>query len=273
MAGISYNLARGHTPDCHCFGQLHSAPIGWPTLARNGILVIIAAFVFLAGYNNPGLSAVGWVGALTIGERIGLAFILLVGAALAVQGWLLYHILQQNGRLLLRVEALEASRTSVVSASEVAQTQTVSSLGLQLGTVAPGFSLPELSGEILTLDVLRAPGKPIVLIFVDPDCGPCTGLLPDVGRWQREYRGKLTVALIGRGNPEANRLKIAEHGVNLMLLQHNREVAQVYQAHSTPSAVLVGVDGTIGSQLAQGTDAVCALVAGAIDLPTLGAIR
>src|SRR3712207_5861145 len=28
--GISYNLARGRTPECHCFGQLHSTPAGWP---------------------------------------------------------------------------------------------------------------------------------------------------------------------------------------------------------------------------------------------------
>src|SRR5690242_12665316 len=26
VAGIGYNLARGRAPDCHCFGQLHSAP-------------------------------------------------------------------------------------------------------------------------------------------------------------------------------------------------------------------------------------------------------
>src|SRR5437764_1451984 len=34
-AGIGVNLARGRRPDCHCFGQLHSEPVGWPTLARN----------------------------------------------------------------------------------------------------------------------------------------------------------------------------------------------------------------------------------------------
>ena len=28
VVGITYNLARGRKPDCHCFGQLHSAPAG-----------------------------------------------------------------------------------------------------------------------------------------------------------------------------------------------------------------------------------------------------
>ena len=38
VAGIGANLARGRRPDCHCFGQLHSAPAGWPTLIRNAVL-------------------------------------------------------------------------------------------------------------------------------------------------------------------------------------------------------------------------------------------
>jgi len=32
IVGIGYNLARGRQPECHCFGQLHSTPAGWPTL-------------------------------------------------------------------------------------------------------------------------------------------------------------------------------------------------------------------------------------------------
>jgi Methylamine utilisation protein MauE len=36
VVGITYNLARGRKPECHCFGQLHSAPAGWKALARNG---------------------------------------------------------------------------------------------------------------------------------------------------------------------------------------------------------------------------------------------
>src|SRR5215208_6427661 len=38
VVGIGINVARGRKPDCHCFGQLHSAPAGWKTLARNGVL-------------------------------------------------------------------------------------------------------------------------------------------------------------------------------------------------------------------------------------------
>jgi Methylamine utilisation protein MauE len=35
VAAIAGALARGRAPDCHCFGQVHSAPVGWRTLVRN----------------------------------------------------------------------------------------------------------------------------------------------------------------------------------------------------------------------------------------------
>src|SRR5262245_34862789 len=36
---IAVSVARGQAPDCHCFGQLHSAPASWKTLVRNGVLL------------------------------------------------------------------------------------------------------------------------------------------------------------------------------------------------------------------------------------------
>ncbi len=46
---LAWNLARGRTPDCHCFGRLHSSPAGPPTLARNGLLLATATFVTTGG--------------------------------------------------------------------------------------------------------------------------------------------------------------------------------------------------------------------------------
>jgi thiol-disulfide isomerase/thioredoxin len=56
-------------------------------------------------------------------------------------------------------------------------------------------------------------GKPLVLVFSDPNCGPCMTPLPDLGRWQREYRDKLMLVPISRGTSEDNRIKLAEHGL------------------------------------------------------------
>src|SRR5919106_6937809 len=86
VVGITYNLARGRKPECHCFGQLHSAPAGWKTLARNGVLAAIAGFVLWAGYEGgAGPSAVAWVGALSTAQLLGLLAGVLVLALFAGQ--------------------------------------------------------------------------------------------------------------------------------------------------------------------------------------------
>jgi peroxiredoxin len=100
-----------------------------------------------------------------------------------------------------------------------------------------------------------------MLVFSDPGCGPCTALLPEVARWQRDYPSKLAIAVISRGTPEVNRAKSTEHGLTHVLLQQDREVAEAYKAHGTPSAVLIRSDGTIGSGLAAGAEAIRELVA------------
>lgn len=47
--GIAASLARGRRPDCHCFGQLHSAPAGPGTLARNAVFIVLAGVILLRG--------------------------------------------------------------------------------------------------------------------------------------------------------------------------------------------------------------------------------
>lgn len=47
--GIAVSLANGRRPDCHCFGQLHSAPAGPSTLVRNAVFVVLAGLVLWRG--------------------------------------------------------------------------------------------------------------------------------------------------------------------------------------------------------------------------------
>lgn len=67
---VALNLARGRRPDCHCFGRLSAGPVGWSTVARNGFLATLAAFVALNGWfgwalAGLGLAALGlWLGPL-----------------------------------------------------------------------------------------------------------------------------------------------------------------------------------------------------------------
>ena len=263
IAGIGYNLARGRTPDCHCFGQLHSSPAGWPALARNTALAAVAAFVVWLGPGDPGLSALAWLSDTSVVERIALAASLVALGLWVVQGWVLVNLVGQNGRFLIRLEAIESALAAgsvpgrgpaEAPASPAAPAPTKP--GLPVGAPAPTFTLSGLYGEKLTLEALQADGLPVLLVFMHTGCGACKTLLPDIARWQREHTRALTVAMISRGSAEANRAKFTGQGLTRLLLQQDREVAEAYQAKATPAAVLVRPDGTIGGPLAVGPDAI-----------------
>jgi thiol-disulfide isomerase/thioredoxin len=272
VAGIGVNLARGRKPDCHCFGQLHSAPAGWSTLARNGALAALAGFVLWAGYDGVGPSAVSWLGALSAAQLAGLVVGLVLLGLVGAQGWFLVHLLRQHGRLLVRVEALEETVASGGAAlspepSQNGVQEAQPPEGLPVGSQAPGVTLSGLHGETLTLDSLRVSGKPVMLLFTDPGCGPCNALLPEIGHWQEEHAAELSIAVVSRGGPGDNRTKASEHGLTSVLLQQDWEVSEAYQVNGTPSALLVGSDGTIGSPVAGGAEAISALVADAVAAP------
>ena len=111
VIAIAVNLALGRTPDCHCFGQLHSAPAGWLTLVRNAGLALIAGFIVFRGWENPGASVVGWLSDLTTAQRVGVVGGLAILALLGAEGALLLQILRQQGRILLRIRGLATQRT------------------------------------------------------------------------------------------------------------------------------------------------------------------
>ena len=85
-AGLSTTCTRA-APDCHCFGQLHSAPAGREALVRNGVLAVLAAVVIWQG---PGPSIPAWVSARTPAElvAVGAVAVALVMSGVALRLWL-----------------------------------------------------------------------------------------------------------------------------------------------------------------------------------------
>ena len=263
VVGISANLARGRKAECHCFGQLHSEPAGWKTLARNGVLAVVAGFVVWQGYGGAGPSAVGWLAGLSAAQVAGLVVGLAVLGVLAAQSWMLLNLIKQNGRLLMRVEALEWGPGSGAT-SPNGSVATQPSLGLPIGDTAAEFELPGLHGETLTLESLRAAGKPVMLLFTDPNCSSCTAMLPEIRRWQKEHAEELTISIVSQGTVEENRAKSTEHGLRGVLMEQEWDVSEAYKVEASPSAVLVRPDGSIGSQVLEGPDAISDLLAYAV---------
>lgn len=241
-AAIVRLLARGETPDCHCFGSLSSAPVGRNTLVRNLGLAGLAGFVTAVGRSHgESLSAFFTdLGAVAI----------VLGVAIALHAAFSWQLFAQNGRLLERISVLETA-LGVSSGEESARRPAI-------GDPAPDFALPDLEGQTVTLEALLRPGRGALLVFTDPGCHHCDAVLPALGRNRGEHAPPLTV--ISRGSRIENSAKAQAHGIARLLLQQDFEVAQAYGNHGLPSAVLIDRLGRIASAHAGGAQAVAALL-------------
>ena len=250
IGGIAANLMRGRQPECHCFGQVHSEPAGPATLVRNLVFALLASSVVAAGSVDAGPGIHDWLGPMTPFDRLMAVAGVAVVAILVVQSSLLLRLTRQNTTLLARIDSLAAGSSATAPAAADTAAPAAPG-GLPTGAPAPDFALTTLEGHTATLESLLA-GKDLMLVFSDPACGPCTRLLPDIARWQRDHADVLTLAVVSRGAPDENRLKSEEYGVRHVLLQRDREVAEAYKVLGTPSSVLIRPNRTVGSALAQG---------------------
>ncbi len=255
-AAIVTNLVLGRNPSCNCFGQLHSKPIGWSTLARNGVISAVAAWLVWQLPKNQDSSLLNAFSFLSTAEIAAIIVALLGFALIAVLAFLLLHVLKQHGRLLMRIEALEKAKPGAPAAAA----QPAALHGLAVGSKAVEFELPTVRGTTARLNSFLNGGKAALLIFTSPSCGPCTALMPEVARWQNDHAAEANVVLISSGRLDANLAKANEFGLINILVEKKRDIAEQYRALGTPSAVVIRPDGTVGSFVASGADAIRQLV-------------
>ena len=251
---IAVSLARGRTPDCHCFGQLHSEPASSKTLARNAVLAGIAALTLGAGIAGQTPSAFGWAANAGTVEILAVAAGV-VAVALLSGGILAFLSLTRSyGSVLLRLERMELRLAE--AGIDMDEHDAPQELGLEPGTSAPAFVAVDTTEGEVSLDDLLAPGLPLLLLFTSSSCGPCSALLPSVAAWQAEHAQELTIAIANGSDSETSRAEAAEHGLEHMLVDESLALFEAFEANSTPNAVLVAADGTIASWAAAGADAI-----------------
>ena len=133
--------------------------------------------------------------------------------------------------------------------------------GLKAGVPAPAFHLPDLRGRVFSFEEFR--GRRVLLVFTDPQCGPCEELAPHLVRLHREHLNDgLRVMVVGRGNREENQRKAEQYGFEFPVLLQDRKwkVSKEYGILATPAAFLIGEDGVITRDAAVGRDAILELV-------------
>jgi peroxiredoxin/uncharacterized membrane protein YphA (DoxX/SURF4 family) len=234
VVGLTRVLRRGEAPDCHCFGQVHSKPASWTTVARNLALALPAAYITLQG---PGPSLSSWV-AGTDATDLGL----IATGALAAFATTTSVLLWRENRRLRSTDDRAAATPR------------------QIGALAPHFSLPSAAGRAVSLQDLLADDRACVLTFVHPGCGPCAALLPELARWHDAIAERLALTLITPAEAvEAEKLA-PEHALTDVLIDEQSTVSRAYGATATPSAVLVASDGTVRSALVAGPVAIESLI-------------
>jgi peroxiredoxin/uncharacterized membrane protein YphA (DoxX/SURF4 family) len=234
VVGLTRVLRRGEAPDCHCFGQLHSKPASWVTVARNLVLALPAAYVALTG---PGPSLTSWVASTN-----------------ATDLWL----------IAIGALATLATTTSVLLWRENRRLRSTDGPGVtaprQIGALAPQFSLPSAAGRVVSLQDLLADKRACVLTFVSPGCGPCAALLPDLARWHDTVTERLALTLVAPVEATQAEALARQHALNDVLIDEQATVMHAYGVWGTPSAILVASDGTVRSAPIAGRVAIESLI-------------
>jgi thiol-disulfide isomerase/thioredoxin len=246
IAVTTLAIFRGRAPDCHCFGNLHNAPVGWRTVARNVAFLALALFIAIAGWGEGGPSATAWVGRLSAIALVGLGVAVVVVAA---QAWFSFQLLRHYGRLLIRVQQLEEAQSELASP------------GPRPGSTAPSFSLTNAEGGRTALSQILGAGKPVVLVFSDPLCGPCRALLPEVGAYAKAYEAHLQFVVVGRGSAEAN-FEAAGPDLAMLLLVDDEDAStwSTYGARGAPAAIVIGPDGRVLLPTVMGATAISQMI-------------
>jgi len=127
------------------------------------------------------------------------------------------------------------------------------------GNRAPVFRLPDLQGRVVSLEEYH--GRRVLLVFSDPQCGPCDELAPHLVSLQREHeKNGLSIILVGHGDADENRHKAVQHGFQFpVVIQRKWQLSKEYGTIATPAAFLIGQDGVIVKDAAVGRDAILAL--------------
>jgi peroxiredoxin len=124
--------------------------------------------------------------------------------------------------------------------------------GLKPGSIAPDFTMPDLTGRSISLQQYR--GRRVILIFSDPHCGPCMQLAPYLVRMYRRRRTIATeIVVISRGDIEENRQKAEAHGFDFpVVIQDRWKLSRKFGIFATPAAFLIGEDGRTQREVAVG---------------------
>ncbi|UUT22912.1 methylamine dehydrogenase accessory protein MauD [Pseudomonas sp. T8] len=118
---------------------------------------------------------------------------------------------------------------------------------IKAGEVAPGFSLPSLTGGSISLGGVSAGGQNTLLFFLSETCPVCKTLLPILKSIRSQERASLRIILASDGDTDRHREFIDTHRLQDFPYVLSKDVGLAYQISKLPYGVLVDAKGTVVS--------------------------
>lgn len=167
-------------------------------------------------------------------------------------GSLVFALLRQHGRLLVRVDQLE-------EAIDSRQTDGRPPQGLPVGVTVPAFELPGMRGGSVGSQQLA--GQRALLVNWDFDCGFCQQIVPDLVAVQADLsRRRTALVLLSRGDASSNLEQAERMGLECQIALAPSSGSGTFGSLGTPAAYLLDEQGRVARPLALGALEVPALV-------------
>lgn len=132
----------------------------------------------------------------------------------------------------------------------------------KIGEPAPDLTLLDLDDNLVKLSDFR--GTPTLLLFWNPGCTFCQGMLKDLLIWEKEQerkpvKGTPKLLVISIGGTKMDNQMGFKSKVILDDTASSYSAARWFKAGGTPMGILLDENGIVSSKLAEGADAVMEL--------------
>ncbi len=256
ISGMLWQMKQGNAPDCHCFGQIHSEPVGKKSLLRNVIFAVLALVLVVNGQENQGLQLSQLANSYS--EVMQIVFGLIIIGFLFILLLYLKNIMEKQTQILRRLEVIELISTDGIQQNR--ENIGNPNEGLPIGSPIPNFIMPTADGLVVSKEDILKRGKPILFFNVSPTCNPCQALLPAIEKWEKELSDKINFVFISNGTAKENLDKFKSENEREIFIQDDRELAELMEIRWTPTALFVNSNGMIASHPAAGDTAIRELI-------------
>jgi len=118
--------------------------------------------------------------------------------------------------------------------------------GLEYGTPAPEFEVPNLLDGKGRISMRSLKGRPSILVFFSPACSACLDLAPKLAEFHRSFRRKVNVVLISNSSSQSS-LDVAETFKLKMRIAGDKSgaISRAYRVRATPFAYRMDAGGIV----------------------------